>query len=287
MPRIPFRSLGDSIASAGRRIRRWVATANAYAGMFVPTGMRLPRFHLEGSNASTRYVAFLDVLGFGQRVRTDFAAAVEFYNEALGMATQLIHAGMFTDLTVRVLSDSIVVTGTRLVEVVETVRGLQFGAFANDCLLRGGIALGKHVEDATRGNLFVVSEPLLAAARLEKAIGVPAVGFDDSILPPPGSWGPLAQSNLQRSVLYFEGRWVVNPFNIMWYRSAGDRVRQMLDRFPEQKEKFQWFLRLHEAAWKQHLVPTPQEWESMVASRSPGAPPKLTPPDLEHPNVLK
>jgi hypothetical protein len=48
-------------------------------------------------------------------------------------------------------------------------------------------------------------------------------------------------------LLHFRDRNIVNPFNYIWFYSAGTRVRQMLENHPEHKVKYNWFLALKKA----------------------------------------
>jgi hypothetical protein len=100
-----------------------------------------------------------------------------------------------------------------------------------------------------QGNLFVVSEPLIHAARVEKTVKYPCVALHSSVNLPIDPKLLLQAPPLLRSILYYQGQWVVNPFNIMWGTSAADRVKKMKEEYPEHTDKFDWFLGLYEAVF--------------------------------------
>jgi hypothetical protein len=130
------------------------------------------------------------------------------------------------------------------------------GALSCHCLLRGGIAFGSHLEATHEGHFFMLSEPLVIAAGLEKEVKMPAVVLHDSAVPIFDYRAMLSVPALHRSILYFEGRWIISPFGIMWFRSAVEHVREMLTEYPEHREKFEWFLRLCDAVGtNQPLIP--------------------------------
>lgn len=201
-----------------------------------------------------RYVALLDILGWGHRIISDFSGTLRLYDELTQSARSV---GQGVAPSVRFFSDSILVVAHECQSILTMANALSFVALSHDCLLRGGIAFGRHVELGAPGELTVLSEPLVHAAHLEKTVGVPCVAIHSSALPPNLRTQELAQVPvLYRSLLFFEGRWIVNPFNLMWYTSAGTRARLLRDQFPEHREKYQWFIGLHDAVGRgAKLVP--------------------------------
>ena len=55
-------------------------------------------------------------------------------------------------------------------------------------------------------------------------------------------------SNFERLLLFYDGNWIVSPFNLLWGQSAMTRVAQLAHQFPEHSAKYDWFLGLYEAA---------------------------------------
>jgi len=115
-----------------------------------------------------------------------------------------------------------------------------------DYLIRGGIAYGRHVEASKSPNLYVVSEPLVKAAAIEKTIRFPCVALHPDISIP-DEWWTGFERNLDRGILYFGGQTIVNPCNIGWGTSAATRVTQMLADSRQHREKYEWFLEMHKA----------------------------------------
>lgn len=200
----------------------------------------------EPMKVESRYVAFLDILGWGQRVQHDFNGALALYGQLIETLRALSVDP--NKASIRMFSDSFIVVSADANLVLSIANALSFVALNKDCLLRGGIAFGRHSEAGKEGALHVVSEPLVVAARIEKTILHPCVGIHRDALPPNLSIVHLSQAPvLLRSILYYDGHWIVNPFNIMWYRSAGTRAVLLRQEFPNHSEKYDWFLRLYDA----------------------------------------
>src|SRR5437868_11380682 len=86
--------------------------------------------------AVNRYVAFIDILGWGDKIRSDFSETVLLYDE-------LIHGVEdIQDITaqkpvIRIISDSIILVSPDLKPVLQTANLLQHSALMSQCLLRG------------------------------------------------------------------------------------------------------------------------------------------------------
>ena len=72
--------------------------------------------------------------------------------------------------------------------ILYAVQSLWFATLTQDWLIRGGIAYGKYWEDRSNGNLFVVSDALVRAVRLESTIKVPGVVLSPEIEVPLSAW---------------------------------------------------------------------------------------------------
>jgi len=203
----------------------------------------------------TRYVAFLDILGWKAQVMGDFDFALETYQTLLDywrVGTNEM-AGLES---VRIVSDSILIVSSEVWPLLRAVNVLNQATLMNDCLLRGGVAFGRHVEAGTSPESHVVSEALVIAATHEGTVHDPCVVIDGSALPQL-DWAEYQKVDVfLRPMLFFDGRWIVNPFSIMWGVSAATRVRQLREAHPEHSPKYDWFLRLYEAVWnRESLVP--------------------------------
>lgn len=206
----------------------------------------------EQPNVGTAYVAFLDVLGFSQRIENDFNEALDAYRELL-RNVEIFKPS--SSLSLRIYSDAILVSSPELVPVVKAVHTLNMLTLFGNCLIRGGIGYGLHAEEESGANTFVVSQALSRAVEVEKRIKRPCVGLHTSVNVPDIFWLGDAD-NYIRPLLFFDGIILVNPFNIMWGVSARHRVAMMREEYPEHREKYDWFLSLYDAvSGGENLVP--------------------------------
>jgi hypothetical protein len=213
---------------------------------------------LSGLEPTEQYVGLIDILGWNRYVRTDFKRAVEVYDWILDNCNFI--KGLNPVPSMRIFSDSILLVSAELASIMAAANTLQYAALFQDCLVRGGIARGRHVELGSQAQLYVVSEALVYAATLEKEVKKPCIVLDPRIVPPIPSAVLRAINPFQRLMLFFDGLWIVNPFNIAWGTSAATRVTQLKERYPEYSDKYDWFLRLYDAvkSWAP-LEPTDRE----------------------------
>lgn len=198
--------------------------------------------YLREHPAEMEYCAFLDVLGFATKILGDFDQTLDQYEELIKMWKW--HYKYHSDVSLTVYSDSLLLRSKYFPRMVQAVNTLATVTAMNDCLLRGGVAFGKHVEVRDGHNIYVLSEALTHAAQLEKIVRHPCVAIHKSVEIPLDCWHP-GLPNLHRPVLFFDGITLVNPFNIMWYTSAATRVAQLAVKYPEYSEKYDWYQRLH------------------------------------------
>ncbi|MHB1956516.1 MAG: hypothetical protein ACYCOU_22525 [Sulfobacillus sp.] len=186
----------------------------------------------------------MDILGFGSQTMNRFDATVAAYDELLTKTTWA--AASRPDTTIRIFSDTMIIGSRNLVSVVMEVRAMLMFALYHNLLVRGGIGYGQHVEVADQGNLYVVSQALVQAVELEKRIKKPCVAIHEEVTIPV-EWWAAGVSNFLRPVLYYDDIRLVNPFNIMWGHSAMTRVEHLAVEYPDQSEKYLWFLDLYKA----------------------------------------
>jgi len=201
-----------------------------------------------------KYVAFCDVLGFSHAVENHFDATIQLYKE---FKNRIADWPFPEKANVSVYSDSILIVCDELPPLLYAVQNLWFVTLTQDWLIRGGVAYGKYWEDRSNGNLFVVSDALVRAVRVESTIKVPGVVLSPEVEVPLSAWvtrfrdGPFSAP-----LLHFEGLNVVNPFNPYWFASARVRVCQLLEQSPQHSAKYKWFLKLSEhVEAHQPLVP--------------------------------
>ena len=203
-----------------------------------------------------KYVAFCDVLGFSYAVENQFDATIRLYKE---FKDRIADWPFPEKANVSVYSDSILIVCDELPPLLYAVQSLWFATLTQGWLIRGGIAYGKYWEDRSNGNLFVVSDALVRAVRLESTVKVPGVVLSPEVDVPLSAWvtrfrdGPFSAP-----LLHFEGLNVVNPFNPYWFASARMRVSQLWEQFPQHSAKYDWFLKLsQQVEAHEPLVPAP------------------------------
>lgn len=199
-----------------------------------------------------RYVAFCDVLGFANAVQEQFEETLSVYAQFM----KRMQDWPFPEQAeICVYSDSILIVSDHLPPVIHAVKNLWFATLTQDWLIRGGIAYGRYWEQRQNGSMFVVSDALVRAVRLESSVSFPAVAFSPEVDLTLAAWVPRFEHGLlQAPVLHFRGLSFVNPFNPYWFQSARMRVSQLLDRFPEHSKKYSWFLDLTSAVDEGELL---------------------------------
>jgi hypothetical protein len=207
----------------------------------------------EDANISVAYVAVIDVLGFGRQIEDDFTTALDTYRKILH-GVEILEGH---DISLSIYSDTILVSSQNFLPLVKTVQTLYMVTLFANCLMRGGIGYGLHVDQESGANTFVVSQALNRAMEVEKQIKYPCVTLHSSVSVPDIFWLEEADT-LLRPLLYFEKITLVNPFNAMWGVSARNRVEKMSEQYPEHREKYDWFLRLHDAVMRREALVPPE-----------------------------
>ncbi len=199
-----------------------------------------------------KYVAYCDILGFSNTVLSDFENTVSLYKEfskSVGMSSLVLG-----DTTMSIYSDSIIIVGQELPNVLFAVKQLYWFALTHGWLIRGGVAFGKHWEESEGRNLFVVSEALVKAATIEKNVKLPIIKVSDEIRSDLINWVPVSDDILDAHLLYFDNTAFVNPFNRYWFNSAGINLMKLLEKHPSHSEKYLWFLSLMDAVSRQEAL---------------------------------
>ncbi len=199
---------------------------------------------LRGVTPANRFVAFVDILGFARRVIEDFDSVLSIYQELIERQPSLIERNKA--VSVSILSDAFVITSDTFESLVPVVQAIHMISLRRNCLVRGGIGFGKHVEAAPAGHFLVVSQALVYAVHVEKTISHPCVAIHESVLIPDVYLDP-SLSPIERGVLYYDGLTMICPFNHFWGTSAMTRVAMLWDENPQHAAKYKWFLSLYEA----------------------------------------
>lgn len=208
--------------------------------------------NIESCAIPMKYVGFCDILGFSSAVLKDYDTTLARYQR---LKRRFQDWPNQTNAQISLYSDSILVVGDELPHVLDAICMLQWSALTEDWLIRGGIAYGRYWEETENGNLFVVSDALISAVAIEKSIKVPGIAVSEEISLDIEAWIPRFSDGLFESLLlHFQGLTIVNPFNKYWFQSAIVRVSQLLERHPEHKEKYDWFLSLADAVAQNELL---------------------------------
>jgi hypothetical protein len=196
---------------------------------------------------SDRYVGFCDILGFSNRIQTDFDGTLDIYKR-FGETFSSFSANGITGVEVTIYSDAVLINGASLGPVAAAIQNLWFIALGNDLMIRGAITRGRYWEQRQGNHMFVASDALVRAVKLERSVGIPAVVVADDIEIPDQFWFQRLSAGLfQAPILHFRDRNIVNPFNIFWFRSAASRASKLMAASPSHRDKYLWFLALHEA----------------------------------------
>jgi hypothetical protein len=192
----------------------------------------------------TRYVGFCDILGFSNRILTDFDRTLEVYTR---FGDSLSNAPI-KGAEVTMYSDAVLVTSQSFTQVLCAIQTLWFVALMHDLMLRGAIAKGRHWERHQGNHMLVASDALVRAVKLERSVGVPAVEVADDVEIPDELWLYRFQNGvLATPILHFRDRNIVNPFNRWWFMSASTRASQLMTESPQHRDKYLWFLSLHQS----------------------------------------
>jgi hypothetical protein len=141
--------------------------------------------------------------------------------------------------------------------VLSAAQGACFFALLEDLMLRGAITKGRYWEQRSGNSLLVASDALVRAVKLERLVSVPAVVIADDVEIPDEYWlARFNQNVLEVPLLHFRDRNIVNPFNPGWFKSAAGRAQRLMEQNPSHRDKYLWFLALHEAvANNRELIP--------------------------------
>lgn len=196
-----------------------------------------------------KFVGFIDILGFSNRVLTDSDSVIAEYQYFCEL---LLDWDADLSVEVTVYSDAIMVVSDKLADVATLAQTVWFFALNNHLVVRGGISYGRFWNKQHAKGMMVVSEALVRAVQMEKEIGHPAIVFDQTIDFPDEFWAEQLANPpglIDRPVIHFDGWNIVNPFNSFWFRTARTRMLTKLEEatHPKHRAKYEWFLKLWDA----------------------------------------
>jgi hypothetical protein len=202
-------------------------------------------------STSERFVAFCDILGFSDQIEKDFDQALDAYDTFVSFIEKLD----LKDVDVCIYSDAVLISAEKLDSVIMAVNVLWFSAQAHFFIIRGGIAKGRYWERRAGKNLYMASDALVRAVRIEREVKFPMVAIDDDIEIPWHFWVPRFRDGPARApLLHFDGRNIVNPFGPFWFASAKGRIAALKAGSPGHEAKYDWLLSLHAAVEAQEIL---------------------------------
>lgn len=189
-------------------------------------------------NPDTCYVAFIDILGFGQQVLDAFDQTLDVYEEIIN---DCFYLGKWHDtVKLNIYSDSIILVSARIEPIIEVAVMVELTALKNYYLVRGAIGFGKHIENTQNGNVYMISEALVNAVRLEKEIKMPCIVLQSSIKIP-----DTVIADPRRLVVNYESKYILNPF---WEsKDLRDSLIAMAAAAKRDKNKYDWLIRFYDA----------------------------------------
>jgi hypothetical protein len=192
-----------------------------------------------------KYVAFCDILGFSNKVLSDFEDTVNVYRE---FKKELVEPNII-EVDISIVSDSIMIVSDDFFKVAEAVQILvSWTCSRKKWLVRGGVAYGKHWEQRDGNNLLVVSEALVKAVNIEKAIKHPIIAVSDEIPLGLEYWlRGFGNSVFSLPIINYDNTNIVNPFNNYWFGSAEVKLKEMKNDNPTHATKHDYLLDLIEA----------------------------------------
>lgn len=213
-------------------------------------------------NVEIRFVAFCDILGFSNRIQTNFEETIQLYRSFAAEFSQLVEGD---PIEVTIYSDAVLITSKELVPVLRAAQALWFMALMQDLVVRGAVTRGRYWSERSGNHMLVVSDALSRAVKLEKSVGVPAVVLADDIEIPDDLWLYRFRRNLAETpLLHFRDRNIVNPFNPGWLKSAANRAQKLMAGSPAHKDKYLWFLALYQAVLANDYLVPPERLEVFV-----------------------
>lgn len=213
-------------------------------------------------NVEIRFVAFCDILGFSSRIQTNFEETIQIYRDFAAEFSQLVEGD---PIEVTIYSDAVLITSKELVPVLRGAQALWFIALMQDLVIRGAVTKGRYWSERSSNHMFVVSDALSRAVKLEKSVGVPAVVLADDIEIPDDLWLYRFRTSLAETpLLHFRDRNIVNPFNPGWLKSAANHAQRLMAGSPAHKDKYLWFLALYQAVLANDYLVPPERLNAFI-----------------------
>ena len=125
-----------------------------------------------------RFVAFCDILGFGSMVESSVDQAIVMYEQLM---EDVREENLEETVALSVYSDSILMVAESLPPFLRSVQHMWMRTLTNGWLMRGGISHGSYWRKKHDGHLFVVSDALVRAVRIEGSVSYSAIAISREI----------------------------------------------------------------------------------------------------------
>jgi hypothetical protein len=283
-----MRTRGDDLGAFMALVKSlWRSTCNAVALYWLRR-----RFRRRASIAPTQFVAFIDVLGFSNRL-SKWDAALDFYLEMISTTRRALDrwhsewalengSAHIEPVDMTIISDSIILSSDSLIKIAKASAFLQANALTHGVLVRGSIAFGRHFTFSFSHGHLILSDALAKAVAGEKEAKFPRITIHPELLQNlETSFFQQEGEGLRRALktdfqLFLQsedGRWCLNPFLDLrdFPRMKEDLVR-LLDQTdeitPSVREKLLW---LAHALNYWIVAPREKMWMGRLYDQDPNA----------------
>lgn len=214
-------------------------------------------------NITNKYCAFIDLLGFKNRMINNFEETVKYYTnfysskndiQAMNRLREEIHKFVqnkksINDTKTSMFSDSIIISSSNLKDILYEIAQLTAWLLSLDFLFRGGIGYGKFYEVDSCKDILLVSEGLVQAVEIEsKHAKYPRIMLHESVI----KELQFILENSENSIFDFaryiiqdeSNSWFINPFFLN--PNISDIIESNKKNIKKYKEcdfcdKYQWF----------------------------------------------
>lgn len=206
----------------------------------------------------SKYCAFIDILGFKDKIASNFEEAKQFYCRFMNRLKSIdnillemrkkdtLLSSKQSDIEFAIFSDSVIIYGQDYRDLLFRLSNITSWLNSFGYFFRGGIGYGKHFSDISPTNYLIVSEGLVQAAIIESQKAVfPRIVINNIALDAILSNNEI---NYQTIADFFiqdkNDLWFINPFFLNCdITDIYDLVLKNIEKYEDQriKEKYIWF----------------------------------------------
>ena len=170
----------------------------------------------------SKFCAFIDILGFKNKIAEDYEEAKLFYQKCMSFLkstdTMLLEMrkqepllnSKQSDVEFAIFSDSVIIYGKDFNDLLFRLSNITSWLNSYGFFFRGGIGYGKHFSDISPTNYLIVSEGLVQAATIESKKAIyPRIVIDEIALN-----AILSDSNVKYHTL---SHYFIQDYNNLWF----------------------------------------------------------------------